>query len=369
LASSSVDQTIKLWEVAGRQGPVRLHSARIDDFQGGWFTPNGQEFLIQKATHIAFCNPVTGKETAGGHRNAPGIMRSPSALSPDGRFLAFTNMPLPFMGQKQPNGNASGQSQEPRPNADQWAYVQQLTVWDLTTGVQRALADVSKATPTCLALTPDGKTLAVGNDTGIKVYDVSSGVSRSIAQQMGRPVDVAFSPDGTKLAARWNDAAVSLWDVETGQELIRLSSPSVDKRTEPLARKNIFTRIPGFNCWGETLVFAPDSRAIAFAARGGQIGVYNTNTGDLVRLIETESDQLSGLAFSANGKRILSVGESSGQPKEIRVWDTKTGLELLTWPTHPQRDCRIVISPDEGHIAILSNEEVQLWDTRPQAPE
>src|SRR5579871_278621 len=296
LASSSTDQTIRLWEVAARQGPVRLHSEGIEDFQGSWFTPNGQEFLIQSRTHLALCDPVTGKEKAGGRRKASGVMGAPSALSADGRFLAFINMRMPFLGQKPPNGNASGQGQEPRLNADEKAFVHQLTVWDLGTGVERVLADVSKVRPDCLALAPDGKTLAVGNNNGITVYDVPSGTSRNIVRQTGCPVDLAISPDGTNLAARWSDAAVTLWDVGTTQELITIPRSSVDRSSKPSPNRRIERGFPG-DYFGGTLVFAPNGRAIAFDGPSGQIGVYNANTGDLVRLIKTESDQLSCLAF------------------------------------------------------------------------
>jgi hypothetical protein len=61
------------------------------------------------------------------------------------------------------------------------------------------LEEAFKATPAGLVLTPDGKTLAVGSDNGIKLYDVSSGAARSIAQQTVGPVDLVFSPDGTQL--------------------------------------------------------------------------------------------------------------------------------------------------------------------------
>lgn len=75
---------------------------------------------------------------------------------------------------------------------------------------------IDEADPTALALNPDGSILAVAVERGVLLCDPRTG--REIRRFRGRADVLAFSPDGTKLAA-----SDRIWDVASGKLLRSIS--------------------------------------------------------------------------------------------------------------------------------------------------
>ena len=111
-----------------------------------------------------------------------------------------------------------------------------------------------------LALSPDGRTAAVGIDGGIQLVDVRSGrgaSSRGILA--GEPEWLLFSPDGETVVSTGLDGTVTLWDVEsaTPRATLRGHSASVGQ--------------PVFSPDGATLYTASDDgTAIAWDVDGNR---------------------------------------------------------------------------------------------------
>ncbi|HEU4347735.1 MAG TPA: hypothetical protein VFR35_08100 [Actinoplanes sp.] len=91
-----------------------------------------------------------------------------------------------------------------------------VRLWDVTTGTTTSI-DTGAGSPSGLAFSPDGKTLATAvSGGGVRLWDVATGTtSRTLAGSGGGSVNttIAFSPDGKTLAAGWTDERVRLWDL------------------------------------------------------------------------------------------------------------------------------------------------------------
>src|SRR5262249_1077075 len=98
-----------------------------------------------------------------------------------------------------------------------------VRIWDVATGNERrsALHEVTLGGLTLqrLALSPDGRTLAVGTS----LLEIATGGRRATLTGHKNDVcTVAFSPDGRTLATGSMDGTVRLWDLPSGREVGRL---------------------------------------------------------------------------------------------------------------------------------------------------
>jgi WD40 repeat protein len=131
-------------------------------------------------------------------------------------------------------------------------------VWGTADGAERlALAGHARGVWS-VAYSPDGSLLAAGGDDGtVRVWAAADGAPRLVVVAGAPVAAVAFSRDGALLASGGGDGALRLWDPRTGAP-----------RAEPAPHG-----------WPVTSVaFAPDGNTAAAAAAGGTV-----TTWDLVR--------------------------------------------------------------------------------------
>ena len=101
-----------------------------------------------------------------------------------------------------------------------------ITLWDVTTGQTDFLSQIGI---TSVAFSPDSKTLAAGDDRGqIGLWDLATERLTAKLDESGLP-SVTFSPDGRTIAAGdgESDGHVGLWDVATGRHIATLAEGSL----------------------------------------------------------------------------------------------------------------------------------------------
>jgi RNA polymerase sigma factor (sigma-70 family) len=236
---------------------------------------------------------------------------------------------------------------------------------------------------------------------------------RSLLGHRDRVNSVAYAPDGRWIATAASDGTARLWDVKTGKEMRRLDAPRgwfprirfspdnkfivatvvAPKVEEAVTVWNRRTgkkvrQFPGF-----TFAFSPDGRLIACGGwdrdKGGWIRgiirLYDFATGKMLRELRGHLTQVVSLAFSSDGKTLVSVGITlqgmrTGEPGEgetrfTRVWDVTTGKENRTWDLATgkgnrtvlkERECIIrTVSPDGrtlGSSGGSGGDEIMLWE-------
>jgi WD40 repeat protein len=183
-----------------------------------------------------------------------------------------------------------------------------VRIWDTATGRPAGMLGGHTRFVTCLAFSPDGRTLATGSaDNTVRVWDFPSRKERLVYQGHTEGVFcVAFQPDGSRVASssgtRSNPASIQIWDSTTGK---------------PLA------------------------------------------------LFEGHSTFARRLKFFADGSRLVSLGDDGS----LKLWELTSGREVLTLAAHRRNGLGLAVSPDGCRIVTTGAEgNVLIWDGTPLPP-
>src|SRR5688572_7293478 len=158
--------------------------------------------------------------------------------------------------------------------------------------VWAATSDAYGARVTAMAVSPDGRTFAVGYEKGgLALYDFAT--RKLVRDLKGHSRDVrglAFSPDGRLLATGGDN--VRLWNPETGEQLAALEG-----HTE------------GFGVWGwlRAVAFSPDGKLLASAGADGTVKLWDVAARKEIRTLMERSDYPAlAVAFSPDGKTLAT---------------------------------------------------------------
>jgi hypothetical protein len=175
---------------------------------------------------------------------------------------------------------------------------------DLVEGASLELDDPYASTTgaACLAFTPDGATLAVGQQDGkISLWNAATGSMRATLPGHGAFVaSLAFSKDGTTLATSGGDHTARIWDLPAGVERFSIKSAS---RT-----------------FG-ALAISPDGSLLALGDRVSPVvRIWNLTTGLFHQALYGPSSSVVALAISVDGAA-LAAADSTGL---VTFWDLST---------------------------------------------
>jgi WD40 repeat protein len=93
--------------------------------------------------------------------------------------------------------------------------------------------------------------------------------------------------------------------------------------------------------------------------------VWDAATGKALLTLTGHPNQVNTVAFSPDGKRIVSAGRGRELlgPGEVKVWDAGTGQDLFTLRGHKSWVGGVAFSPDGKRIVSASGDRtVKVWD-------
>lgn len=200
--------------------------------------------------------------------------------------------------------------------------------------------DLDRAAMTAIAFSPDGSLLAAGDvEYRIKLFDVKDAKTLQTLRDHGAVItSVAFSPDGSLLASAGKENVIRLWDVKTGQLLKTLD---------------------GHTLAVSAVAFSPDGSLLASGGYDKLINLWDVKTGQIVKTLNGHAESVTDVTFSPDGQRLASAS----QDKTAKMWDVPTGKELFTLNGHAGGLTSIAQSADGKWLATGSvDRTVKVWD-------
>ncbi|MCC7369527.1 MAG: serine/threonine protein kinase [Chloroflexi bacterium] len=188
-----------------------------------------------------------------------------------------------------------------------------------------------------LALSPDGKTLAVGDSYGkLSLWNTADG-SQLFSFPTAEPLvsRLKFSPSGDVLGIV-RGSTVQLWNVAQQQQIEILEL--------------------GLGVGG--MAFSPDGQTVAAGRFDGVIHLLRASNLAKIGALRGHATVVSGIAFSPDGQTLASAAGDA----TVRLWRVSDESELHRLSGHTDQVWHVVFSPDGQTLASASRDAtVRLW--------
>jgi WD40 repeat protein len=186
----------------------------------------------------------------------------------------------------------------------------QALAWDVERGTVAQRFSGHNGEIWGLDISGDGRTmLTAGLDTRAILWDLAGDRRLDRRFAIGRPYRVAdtprgiaVSPDGRTLAVTHSDGAVDLFDTRTLSR--RASLDAMDGKAA-------------------SVDFSPDGRLLAVAGEGGRLTLWNARTLAPRGELEGMRGDSHAVAFSPDGRLIAAAEVDVRRPRPLRVWDVR----------------------------------------------
>jgi WD40 repeat protein len=341
-----------------KSGPARL-----------FFSPDSQELAVTNGSDQGFTvwSLVSGSAITSVHGerdpNEPGGLTT-VAFSPDGKRIAAA--PYPTFSAK---------------------------IWDVGAG-QQLCELAGQFSVQALAMSPDGKWL-VSAAPGVTVQDPATGkIIRTLTLEDADML--LFSPDGRWLAANPGvfpggmGRSLEVWDTRTWTPVANITPPRDPRRNLPVTWLAFGNSSPQgklgdaqsvqFTADGQThtvwfsdypMAVSPDGKLLAQLGYPlNKVDIWDTSSGQKVQTLLAHKVGVQYLAFSRDGRSLLTIGQNSMRTVlaydnvqgtnefGVKVWDVATWKETTSVSIPLIRPFSALLSADGHKLAIERSRQV-----------
>jgi WD40 repeat protein/serine/threonine protein kinase len=282
--------------------------------------------------------------TLTGHAGAVAAVQ----FSPDGKWLATATEPLAQVklwdvatGQEVASANEGLRLAAFTPDGQHLVVAQDRGLKVLTVPTLRPLwSQPAQPQPHSLTLSPDGKTVLVGNEAGqVQGWDVTTGKrQRTLAAHTGWVFALAVSPDGRWLASGGGEKTAKLWEVSTGR---------------------LHATLTGHSSAVRGIAFTPDGKHLVTVSGDRTIKLWDTTTQKEVQTLRGHEDRIRAVAFAPDGRQFATASDD----RTVRLWDVQAALTTDVLRGHTARIFSLALAPDGQTLASVgSDAKGKLWD-------
>ena len=185
-----------------------------------------------------------------------------------------------------------------------------MLVWEVGVGALRWIGRELPIWIRRLAFSPDGTRLAAGGADGqVYIWEAGGGrLLQRLAGHRGAVISVAWSPDGTQLASGGDSPGsreLFVWDARSGERLSALQ---------------------GLTGAVYAVAWHPVEKLLLSGGSDGRLCWWNLPSGACVRMREAHQGIVQALKVSPDGRRLASCGDDGS----IHLWELESGKHLRT---------------------------------------
>jgi WD40 repeat protein len=365
---------IKLWIDQGAKGEVRGAAALtwqplppgVNPIYAVAVSPDGRFVAAGRSNQVFLYDVVSGTEV--GRLTDPELLKMGVYSNPGVAHLDLVQS-LAFS----PDGEllASG------------GY-QVVKLWRRPQNVQ--LQKLAASGGTAMALSADGKLLALAAGNEIRILDAATGnATKTLQGHKAEVTALGFTPDGTKLYSGSADKSVRLWNLEDAKLLAAAETPGAVRALAVVGDDgaSVATGGEGSNdilVWGmpaadaaetnedgsvklveqrklaghgqpvTSLATQPNARAQIVSASGdGTARLWNATNGQALRTF-SHGAPIAAVAITADGQRLATVSAA----KTARLWNATNGQQIAEMKGDPQQ--QFLVARLTGELDLAKTE-------------
>jgi len=390
IATGDRSGMIRLWDTQTGHEKFTLagHTAEITELA---FSPDGKRLVSASVDHnLRIWDVTQGKEIAVLKKHAYTV--NTLAFTPDGKHIISGSDDFQILtwdaetGELLDNAQSAGMILDLVITGNQKTLVTGLNnatveVWDLAASKRvQTLRDPGQVTPVySLSTSPNNQLLAAGGGDGIvRIWNLTSGqLLRQFPSFTGPEgsksdeiiIDVAFSPDGTRLAVLTDAGTATIWNINTLEQVVKntlawqsIQRVSLSPNGKVMAyqvgsqsvtfwlidQKHQLAVVPEIMPRGT--IFSPDNM-LAVLASGDQLHVYSLGTSSLSLLRTMKGFPVKASVVFLPDVKIMAAGSS----RQVMLWSVASG-RLLNQTTYKyQNNCQVAFAENGDFLAAGSN--------------